>query len=106
MDTLATGGALMSNGYSSAPQCRPSRCGLMAGRIQNEFGFSQNHSNPGEGLGTMPRTYPVGTDMVGQPLLTIADRMKALGYVTGFSGKWHCGSNNDRNGKYDPRGCR
>ena len=92
----------MTSGYASAPQCRPSRVGLLAGRIQNEFGFSQNHSNPGEG--TMPRTYPAGTDMAGQSLLTIADRMKALGYVTGFSGKWHCGTNNDKDGKYDPRG--
>ena len=32
MDALASGGALMTNGSSSAPQCRPSRIGLMAGR--------------------------------------------------------------------------
>ncbi|HUV66252.1 MAG TPA: sulfatase-like hydrolase/transferase [Sedimentisphaerales bacterium] len=68
MDTLARDGALMTNGYCSAPQCRPSRCGLMAGRIQNEFGFSQNHSDPGEGVGTLPRTYPEGTDMAGPHL--------------------------------------
>ena len=37
MDALAKGGAWMKAGYSTAPQCRPSRCGLMAGRIQNEF---------------------------------------------------------------------
>ena len=42
MDALARGGALMKAGYSSAPQCRPSRCGLMTGRIQNEFGFADN----------------------------------------------------------------
>ena len=42
--------------------------------------------------------------MAGQPLLTIADRMKKLGYVTGLSGKWHCGPNDERNGKFDPRG--
>ena len=35
MDALARGGALMTTGYSSAPQCRPSRCGLLTGRIQN-----------------------------------------------------------------------
>jgi arylsulfatase A-like enzyme len=104
MDALAKGGALMTNGYSSAPQCRPSRCGLMAGRIQNEFGFSDNKADAGAGVGTLPKVYPAGTDMAGKPLLTIADRMKKLGYVTGFSGKWHCGPNDDNNNGFDPRG--
>ncbi len=104
MDALAKGGALLKVGYSSAPQCRPSRCGLMTGRIQNEFGFSNNKMDAGAGVGTLPRVYPAGTDMAGQPLLTIADRMKKLGYVTGFSGKWHCGPNDDKNKKFDPRG--
>jgi uncharacterized sulfatase len=104
MDTLASGGALMTAGYASAPQCRPSRMGLMAGRTQNEFGFDSNKADAGEGQGIMPRTYPQGSDMAGLPLLTIADRMKALGYVTGFSGKWHCGDNEDDNALYDPRG--
>ena len=45
MDKLAHGGALMTAGYSSAPQCQPSRAGLMAGRIQNEFGFGQNQAD-------------------------------------------------------------
>ncbi|HIA62425.1 MAG TPA: sulfatase [Planctomycetaceae bacterium] len=104
MDALATGGTLMKAGYSSAPQCRPSRCGLMAGRIQNEFGFADNKADAGAGVGNLPRVYPAGTDMAGKPLLTIADRMKKLGYVTGFSGKWHCGPNDDPNMKFDPRG--
>lgn len=104
MDALAKGGALMRAGYSSAPQCRPSRCGLMAGRIQNEFGFADNKMNAGAGEGVLPRVYPAGTDMADKPLLTIADRMKELGYVTGFSGKWHCGPNDDADAKYDPRG--
>ena len=104
MDALARGGALMKSGYSSAPQCRPSRCGLMIGRIQNEFGFASNKMDAGEGIGNLPRTYPRGTKMAGQPLLTIADRLKQLGYVTGFSGKWHCGLNDDPKHQYDPRG--
>ncbi|MEC8782630.1 MAG: sulfatase-like hydrolase/transferase, partial [Planctomycetota bacterium] len=33
MDALARGGVLMKAGYASAPQCRPSRCGLLTGRI-------------------------------------------------------------------------
>lgn len=104
MDALARGGALMKAGYATAPQCRPSRCGLLTGRIQNEFGFSDNKCDAGAGQGTLPRVYPPGTDREGQPLLTIADRMKKLGYVTGFSGKWHCGPNEDRNKQFDPRG--
>lgn len=103
MDALAGEGALMTSGYCSAPQCRPSRCGLLAGRIQNEFGFSSNGSDAGAGEGALPLVYPPGTDMAGQPLLTIADRMKQLGYVTGFSGKWHCGLNDDPKQKTDPR---
>ena len=102
MDALAKGGALMKAGYSTAPQCRPSRCGLMAGRIQNEFGFADNKCDAGAGTGTLPRVYPPGTDMAGKPLLTIAERMKKLGYVTGFSGKWHCGPNDDQKKQFDP----
>ena len=104
MDALAKAGVLMKAGYSSAPQCRPSRCGLMAGRIQNEFGFADNKMDAGAGVGTLPRVYPAGTDRAGQPLLTIADRLRQIGYVTGFSGKWHCGPNDDQDKQIDPRG--
>ena len=103
MDRLARGGALMTAGYSSAPQCVPSRAGLMVGRVQNEFAFPHNQSDAGEGSGRMPRIYPKGTDMAGKPVLTIADRMKKLGYLTGFSGKWHLGPSNSSNPKHDPR---
>ena len=103
MDQLARGGAFMTAGYSSAPQCVPSRAGLMVGRVQNEFAFPHNQSDAGEGSGRMPRTYPKGSDMAGQPVLTIADRMKKLGYVTGLSGKWHLGPSNSLNPKHEPR---
>jgi len=103
MDQLARGGAFMTAGYSSAPQCVPSRAGLMVGRVQNEFAFPHNQSDAGEGSGRMPRTYPKGSDMAGKPVLTIADRMKKLGYVTGMSGKWHLGPSNSLNPKHEPR---
>ena len=47
MDASAKGGILMKAGYSTAPQCRPSHCGLMAGRIQNEFGSADNNGDAG-----------------------------------------------------------
>jgi len=102
MDKLAREGALMTDGYSTAPQCQPSRAGLMAGRIQNEFGFDSNMADAGEGGGRLPHTYAPGTDMAGQPLLTIAERMQQHGYLTFISGKWHLDGPKGVKSKHSP----
>ncbi len=83
LDQLAANGALMRFGYSTAPQCVPSRAGLMSGRVQNTFGLRGN----GDSDEPIPKAVP-----------TIAERLKQLGgYRTGFVGKWHLG-----NGPYSP----
>ncbi|MDF7822587.1 sulfatase-like hydrolase/transferase [Pontiellaceae bacterium B12227] len=77
LDSLAAGGALMANGYSTSPQCVPSRAGIMSGRIQNTFGTRQN--------GDIWGPCPVPLDVP-----TIAERLVELGtYRTGIVGKWH-----------------
>ena len=38
-------GTLFTSGYVTAPQCRPSRAGLMSGRYQNRFGLEHNGHN-------------------------------------------------------------
>ncbi|MBN1443573.1 MAG: sulfatase-like hydrolase/transferase, partial [Planctomycetes bacterium] len=75
IDRLASGGVRMTSGYVTAPQCVPSRAGLLTGRYQNRFGVESN----GEALG--------GFDAE----LTIAERLKKAGYATGMTGKWHLG---------------
>lgn len=77
LDRLAAGGIKFTNGYVSGPYCSPTRAGLMTGRYQTRFGHEFN---------------PAGTH--GLPLTekTIADRLKAAGYVTGIVGKWHLGT--------------
>ncbi len=71
-DQLAESGVRFTSGYVTAPQCRPSRAGLMSGRYQNRFGLEHNGHN----------AYPWSE-------YTIAERLKDVGYVTGMAGKWH-----------------
>src|SRR5262245_54670590 len=79
IDSIAKNGVRFSSGYVSGPYCSPTRAGLMTGRYQTRFG---HEFNPG----------PAGK--VGMPIdqVTIAQRMKALGYITALIGKWHLGS--------------
>ena len=75
IDSLVAGGVRMTSGYVTAPQCVPSRAGLLSGRYQNRFGVESN-----------------GMSLEGfNAERTIAERIKTLGYATGMTGKWHLG---------------
>ena len=75
IDSLATGGIRMASGYVTAPQCVPSRAGLISGKYQNRFGVESN-----------------GVALDGFNLQqTLARRLKQAGYATGMTGKWHLG---------------
>lgn len=83
LDALARNGVRFTSGYVTAPLCSPSRAGLMSGRYQQRFG---HETNPGPRLELAPE--------FGLPLTesTFADRMKPLGYATGWIGKSHLGA--------------
>jgi arylsulfatase A-like enzyme len=76
IDALANQGARMSAGYVTSPQCSPSRAGLITGRYQQRFGID-----------TIPDV-PLPLEEV-----TIAERLKKAGYVSGIVGKWHLDPN-------------
>jgi arylsulfatase A-like enzyme len=82
IDSIAAGGVRFTQGYVSCPVCAPTRAGLLTGRYQQRFGFE---TNPG------PQQY--ADDKFGLPIdqLTLAERLKKLGYTTGMFGKWHLG---------------
>jgi uncharacterized sulfatase len=75
LDALARSGVVAKNGYSTAPQCVPSRGGLLTGRFQARFGLDSNQS---------------ALDGFNQQT-TIAERLRDVGYVTAQFGKWHLG---------------
>jgi arylsulfatase A-like enzyme len=72
LDALARDGVRFVHGYVSAPQCVPSRAGVITGRYQERFGVEDNTKGP----------LPLAE-------LTIAERLKPAGYVSCQVGKWH-----------------
>jgi arylsulfatase A-like enzyme len=72
LDAMARDGVHFTHGYVSAPQCVPSRAGVLTGRYQQRFGVTEN------GKGPLPLAE-----------LTIAERLKVAGYVSCQVGKWH-----------------
>lgn len=82
LDQLANDGIRFTRGYASAPQCMPSRCGLITGRYQQRFGVEDNTKGP----------LPLNE-------LTLAERLNPAGYLSGFVGKSHLDIANDEKDK-------
>jgi uncharacterized sulfatase len=79
IDALARSGVVATHGYSTAPQCVPSRGGVMTGRFQGRFDLDNN----GSALDGFNKE------------TTIATRLQNAGYVTAQFGKWHLGPQNE-----------
>ena len=62
--------------FYAAPVCAPTRAGLMTGRYCFRTGLYNTR---------------FGGDTLGIDEITIAQRLKAVGYATGCFGKWHLG---------------
>ncbi len=76
LDELAKSGIRFDSGYITAPQCIPSRAGLLSGRYQQKIGVDDN------------RYAPMPTEVK-----TMAEYLRDAGYRTGMVGKWHLDPN-------------
>jgi arylsulfatase A-like enzyme len=81
MDAIAANGIRFTDAYASGPVCTPSRVGLLTGRYQARTGHDAL---------TVP-SKPESQMLLSE--VTIAQRLKPLGYTTGIVGKWHLGEN-------------
>jgi arylsulfatase A-like enzyme len=77
IDRLAALGVRFTAGYVTAPQCGPSRAGLLTGMYQSRFGCTDNNTDKG-----IPPKHVVQI---------LPEQLKSLGYTTGMIGKWHIG---------------
>lgn len=80
LDRLAGEGARFTDWYSNSPVCSPSRAALLTGRYPGNAGVRAILAGHRTATGLPP----------GVP--TLAGALKALGYVTYLSGKWHLGA--------------
>ncbi|MFY0654312.1 MAG: YHYH protein [Cyclobacteriaceae bacterium] len=93
IEAFAKQGMTFSQGYSSAPKCAPTRCGIMTGRstARNHFTTTDNDIATGQ-LMIEPNSETAidGND------ITYAEWLKSIGmsYRTAHYGKWHLGSSN------------
>ena len=81
LDRMAEQGVRFEHAFTCQPVCGPVRASLQTGKYATEVGCETNN-----------RHLPLQAD-------TLADRMKAAGYTTGYIGKWHLASGPNR---FDP----
>jgi len=79
LDALAARGVRFTQMYAPSAICSASRAGLMTGRIPARAGVPANVPSQKGGAGMPPEE------------VTVAEMLKAAGYVTGHVGKWHLG---------------
>jgi len=81
LDRLARGGVVFSQMYNCA-RCCPTRASLLTGLYPHQAGVGQMMSNLGD---------PAYQGYLNDSCVTIAEALRAGGYRTYMSGKWHVG---------------
>ena len=91
IDALAKKGVLFWQGYSPAPVCAPSRAAILSGHhpVRGEMTSVAGGYPPHAGHPNAAQISPFYTARMPVAQFSLAEAMKANGYVTAHSGKWH-----------------
>jgi arylsulfatase A-like enzyme len=97
IDSLARGGVRF-NGYVCTPICSPSRATLFTGRTPMQHGIEdfltdRPIENPPQGQFSPPPSF--------QREIMLSDILSSQGYRCGYTGKWHMGSDQTPQHKFD-----
>ncbi len=103
IDQFARQGMRFTDAYAAAPVCSPTRAAVLTGLAPARLQIT-NH------IPDQPRFTPEDAALQPAPMLnwlapdhvTIAERLKAAGYATGFFGKWHLAGRSQKEGAGDP----
>ncbi|MFN4145477.1 MAG: sulfatase [Runella sp.] len=90
IDRLAQRGIKFMQTYSASPVCSPSRAAILTGKHPARLHLT--NFLVGERTDSLSPVLPaVWKKYLPSSEITLAERLKALGYRTGFVGKWHLG---------------
>ena len=92
LDNLAQQGVRFTRAYAASPVCSPTRAAMMTGLAPARLHITQHGADGRQFWPADRRVQPPPTQHE-LPLdtTTIAERLQAAGYATGFFGKWHLG---------------
>jgi arylsulfatase A len=100
LEKFAAAGMRFSNAYAPAPACSPTRISLQTGRSPAALHWCKAAPafTATDGLRLIP---PHSRNNIRKDEITIAERLKNVGYATAHFGKWHLGGGGPEAHGYD-----
>ncbi len=90
IDALSAEGMRFTDAYAASPVCSPTRAALMTGLAPARLNITQHGADNErfwpEGRAVTP---PKIEHILPLERITVAERLRQVGYATGFFGKWH-----------------
>ncbi len=103
VDRLASEGLRFTDAYAASPVCSPTRAAILTGLAPARIQITNHLPDRPRFTPDDPKLLPAKTlDHLPAEHTTIAERLQAAGYATGFLGKWHLSGPGDGLAIYEP----